>query len=116
MADVPVNPVILAVAVNAAGEVIGINGMIGSRTGFRINSGLAFAISHQQIAAWLPVYRRRVAVIAGMSKNQTEWQLTQIATGQFRVEAGPLPLQPGDVIIAINDVAPFSPEHVTALI
>ena len=41
----------------AAGRLIGLNGQIRSRTGFRINSGIGLAIACTQIADFLPVLR-----------------------------------------------------------
>ncbi|MGD0897114.1 MAG: trypsin-like peptidase domain-containing protein, partial [Thermoguttaceae bacterium] len=40
--------------VNAAGELVGINGQIASRWGLRSNTGLGYAISSRQIGIWLP--------------------------------------------------------------
>jgi serine protease Do len=40
--------------INAAGEVVGINGQIASRWGLRSNTGLGYAISSRQINIWLP--------------------------------------------------------------
>ena len=36
------------------GTLIGINGMINTRTGFRINSGIGYAISARSLQHWLP--------------------------------------------------------------
>jgi S1-C subfamily serine protease len=39
---------------NAAGELVGINGQIASRWGLRSNTGLGYAVSSRQIALWVP--------------------------------------------------------------
>jgi serine protease Do len=39
---------------NAAGELVGINGQIASRWGLRSNTGMGYAISSRQIRIWLP--------------------------------------------------------------
>jgi S1-C subfamily serine protease len=40
--------------VNAAGELVGINGQIASRWGLRSNTGLGYAVSSRQISIWIP--------------------------------------------------------------
>ena len=87
MADVPVNPGNSGGGLlNSDGELLGINGMISSRTGFRINSGLAFAISAELIKQWLPVLEQAQGSYCRHTA-EPEWQLQHLENGNFLVRS-----------------------------
>ena len=88
----------------ASGDLLGINGAIRSRSGFRINSGIGLAIAAPQLARFLPALRaagsgsgyvRRSAPPAGL-------QLIDIAQGTS-VAVGAGGLQPGDVLLSVDE-------------
>lgn len=86
------------------GHLLGINGAIRSRSGFRINSGIGLAIAAPQLALFLPAlreagtdhggYLRRSAAPAGVRLDQT-------ADGVAVMTAVP-PLLVGDVLLTID--------------
>lgn len=97
--------------VNAAGEVVGINGQISTRFGLRSNTGLGFAISARQIRLWLPRLEAaggdevKHARLAGLEFAPAEQLaaaslvVADVADGSPAAEAG---FQPGDHIRAIE--------------
>ena len=97
------------------GHLLGINGAIRSRSGFRINSGIGLAVSAPQLALFLPALRTagrdhggwllRSAPPPGLSLDQRLDGVT--------VTAGPLPFFPGDILITVD--GRLSPAVDTAL-
>ena len=103
--DAPVNPGNSGGPLStAAGDLLGINGAIRSRSGFRINSCIGLAIAAPQLVRFLPALRaagsgsgyvRRSAPPAGL-------KLIDIAQGTA-VVVGAGTLQPGDVLLSIDE-------------
>lgn len=86
------------------GHLLGINGAIRSRSGFRINSGIGLAVSATQLALFLPALRAagtdhgrwlaRSAPPPGLKLDQRLDGVT--------VTAGPAPLLPGDILVTVD--------------
>jgi S1-C subfamily serine protease len=116
MADVPVNPGNSGGGLlNEHGELLGINGLISSRTGFRINSGLAFAIHSALIEQWLPVLAQAQGGYC-RHRQEPEWELTTTHEGHLEIVSDTGPFQAGDRLRMIDGQRPFSQAHVTALV
>ena len=86
------------------GHLLGINGAIRSRSGFRINSGIGLAVSAPHLALFLPALRNagrdhggwliRSAIPTGLTLEQRLDGVT--------VTAGPAPLLPGDILLRVD--------------
>jgi serine protease Do len=104
--DAPVNPGNSGGPLfDHAGQLLGINGAIRSRSGFRINSGIGLAVAAPQLALFLPALRR-----AGQSHGGWLWRsATPIGltweqrTDGVTVLSGVSPLLPGDIIARIAE-------------
>lgn len=100
--DAPVNPGNSGGPLFATdGTLLGINGQIRSRTGFRINSGIGLAIACTQIADFLPLlaaaeggYVRHAALPEGLT-------LTDGPRGPEVREPGASGLRAGDTLISV---------------
>ena len=86
------------------GHLLGINGAIRSRSGFRINSGIGLAVSAPHLALFLPALRQAGSDHSGWlirSAIPTGLILEQRLDG-VTVTAGPAPLLPGDILLHID--------------
>lgn len=74
--DAPINPGNSGgPLINAAGELIGINGKIQPRMGLRSNTGLGFAVPVNRIKRWLPLLKAaRGGAVRHGRLNGIEWQ------------------------------------------
>ena len=111
--------------VNMAGEVVGINGQISTRYGLRSNTGLGFAISARQIAIWLPLLEQAEggevphAALAGVQFESRDRErpasvvVKEVAEGSPAATAG---FQPGDTIVALDDMAVANGHRLAGLI
>lgn len=96
--------------VDAAGDVIGINGQIATRWGLRSNTGLGFAISARRIKIWLPRLKAakgkniRHGRLPGLEFEHTESVLDapilkDVVEGSHAEKCG---FKPGDRILSID--------------
>ena len=86
------------------GHLLGINGAIRSRSGFRINSGIGLAVSAPHLALFLPALRQAGSDRGGWlvrSAIPTGLTLEQRLDG-VTVTAGPAPLLPGDILLSVD--------------
>lgn len=110
--DAPVNPGNSGgPLINAAGEIIGINGQIQTRTGARANTGIGLAIPSNQIARFLPLLRAAEGgyVYNGLLRGWTAGreedglhngaEIAAVRAGSAAARAG---LKVGDRVIAVN--------------
>lgn len=96
--DAPVNPGNSGGPLFAeSSRLLGINGQIRSRTGFRINSGIGLAIACTQIADFLPLLR---AAEGGYVRHADAPEGLELADGP----AGPTVRSPGTSGLAAGDV------------
>jgi len=85
------------------GRLLGINGAIRSRSGFRINSGIGLAVAATQLALFVPALRRAGSEHGGWlvrSNAPTDLVLEQRPDG-VTVVSGPQPLRTGDLIRSV---------------
>ncbi len=97
------------------GRLLGINGQIRTRSGFRVNSGIALAIACTQIAAFLPHlqdadggYVRHTAPPPGL-------ELTDGDAGVLVKDPGRSGLQTGDLLLAVAGRPAVSRERARGL-
>lgn len=85
------------------GALLGINGAIRSRSGFRINSGIGLAISAPQLARFLPVLRAAGSAGGWVHRTMVPAGLTleQRAEGVFATKA-PAPLAVDDRLVQVD--------------
>ena len=104
--DAPVNPGNSGGPLfDLEGRLLGINGAIRSRSGFRINSGIGLALSASHLAEMLPALRAAGAEHGGWlvrSMAPPELVIEQRAEG-VTVVSGPARLLPGDLILAVAE-------------
>lgn len=97
------------------GHLLGINGAIRSRSGFRINSGIGLAVSAPQLALFLPALRTAGRDHGGWllrSAPPPTLSLVQRLDG-VTVISGPAPFVPGDILLTVD--GRLSPAVDTAL-
>jgi len=86
------------------GHLLGINGAIRSRSGFRINSGIGLAVSAPQLALFLPALRAAGHDHGGWLARSTA--PTNLTLEQHRdgvtVTTGPTPFLPGDIVLTVD--------------
>lgn len=97
------------------GHLLGINGAIRSRSGFRINSGIGLAISAPQLALFIPALRAAGLNQGGWLRRSaapTNLTLKQRLDG-VTVTSGPAPFLVGDILLSVD--ARMCPSIDTAL-
>lgn len=100
--DAPVNPGNSGgPLLSADGRLLGINGQIRSRTGFRINSGLGLAIACTQIADFLPLLRQAQGGIVRHAATPDGLELADGGDGPVVRAPGASGLAEGDVLVSV---------------
>ena len=102
---------------NAAGEVIGINGRISVNTRGRFNVGFGYAITSNQIKRFLPALRAGLLAKHGTLQatvaQRDELVFTEVAPGGAAAEAG---IRRGDELLRIDGVTIVSPNHFVSVL
>lgn len=110
--DAPVNPGNSGGPLfSADGRLLGINGQIRSRTGFRINSGIGLAIACTQIADFIPLLRAADGGYVHHAAPPEGLELADGPAGPTVAKPGSSGLLAGDVLLAIAGRRAASANH-----
>jgi S1-C subfamily serine protease len=114
--DAPVNPGNSGgPLIVADGRLLGINGQIRSRSGFRVNSGIGLAISAPQIAAFLPHLRAADGGYVHHADAPDGLKIEDRGAGP-EVVAAVAPLMAGDVVLTVDGRVAPAAETVRSLL